>query len=326
MKNNVVLSRELTVLKGAFGAVILEALADPQVVEVMVNADGRVWIDRIGEGRIDTGETLTYSMRDTILKMVANHIGETITKDSPQLSAVLPETGERFQGLCPPVVSAPCFTIRKRPEIIFTLENYVEQGSLTKEKADLLREAVANRKNILVAGGTGSGKTTFVNALLALPDFTQERIVIIEDTPELQCSAVDKVELLTKRTEPPLTMRDLVMTTLRLRPDRIIVGEVRDGSALDMLKAWNTGHPGGIATIHANSAQDALGRLEDLVGEVSAQISYRAIASAIDLVVFMCRTQAGREVREIVAVKGYEGNKYVFENVYPRDTVIGREA
>ncbi|MGB4057240.1 MAG: hypothetical protein WBK77_04070 [Alphaproteobacteria bacterium] len=123
MKNNVVLSRELTVLKGAFGAVILEALADPQVVEVMVNADGRVWIDRIGEGRIDTGETLTYSMRDTILKMVANHIGETITKDSPQLSAVLPETGERFQGLCPPVVSAPCFTIRKRPEIIFTLEN-----------------------------------------------------------------------------------------------------------------------------------------------------------------------------------------------------------
>ncbi|MGB4057241.1 MAG: ATPase, T2SS/T4P/T4SS family [Alphaproteobacteria bacterium] len=186
---------------------------------------------------------------------------------------------------------------------------------MTKEKTDLLREAVANRKNILVAGGTGSGKTTFVNALLALPDFTQERIVIIEDTPELQCSAVDKVELLTKRTEPPLTMRDLVMTTLRLRPDRIIVGEVRDGSALDMLKAWNTGHPGGIATIHANSAQDALGRLEDLVGEVSAQISYRAIASAIDLVVFMCRTQAGREVREIVAVKGYDGNKYVFENV-----------
>ncbi|MFP4465351.1 MAG: ATPase, T2SS/T4P/T4SS family, partial [Alphaproteobacteria bacterium] len=244
MKNRLVLSRELTVLRDAFGPTILEALADTHVVEVMVNTDGKIWVDKIGQGRLDTGAVLDFAKRDTILKMVAHHTGEMITRDNPQLSAVLPDTGERFQGLCSPIVSSPSFTIRKRPEIIFTLEDYIEQGSLTRERAGQLTQAVTDKKNILVVGGTGSGKTTFVNALLALPTFTNERVVIIEDTPELQCSAADKMELLTKRTEPKVTMRDLVMTTLRLRPDRIIVGEVRDGSALDMLKAWNTGHPG----------------------------------------------------------------------------------
>ncbi len=313
MRNNLVLSRELSVLREAFGPTILEALTDAHVVEVMVNVDGKIWIDKIGEGRSDTGASLDYAKRDTILKMVAHHTGEMVTKDNPQLSATLPETGERFQGLCPPIVSAPSFTIRKRPEVIFTLDDYIEQGSLTPDMADQLRQAVVSKKNILVAGGTGSGKTTFVNALPAEPAFTDERVVIIEDTPELQCSAEDKMELLTKRTEPPVTMRSLVMMTLRLRPDRIIVGEVRDGSALDMLKAWNTGHPGGISTIHANSAYDALGRIEDLIGEVSAQVSYRSIASAIDVIVFMCRTAKGREIREIVELKGYENEKYVFE-------------
>ncbi len=313
MKNKVVFGRELRVLRDAFGQTILEALQEPHVVEVMVNADGRIWVDRIGKGREDTGSTLDYARRDTILKMVANHTGEMITRDNPQLSATLPETGERFQGLCPPIVSAPTFTIRKRPEVIFTLENYIEQGRLTQDMAEQLKTAVAEKKNILIAGGTGSGKTTFANALLALPDFINERVILIEDTPELQCSAQDKVELLTKRTEPPVTMRSLVMMTLRLRPDRIIVGEVRDGSALDMLKAWNTGHPGGIATIHANSAHDALGRIEDLVGEVAAQVSHRAIASAIDLVVFMCRTPDGPQIREIIKIKGSENGNYVFE-------------
>ena len=316
MKNNQVLSRELNVLRDAFGPTILEALADKHVVEVMVNADGKIWVDKIGQGRFDTGSVLDFAKRDTILKMVAHHTGEMITRDNPRLSAVLPDTGERFQGLCPPIVSSPSFTIRKRPEVIFTLQDYIDQGSLTKERADQFTKAVENKKNILVVGGTGSGKTTFVNALLALPAFIDERVVIIEDTPELQCSAADKMELLTKRTEPKVTMRDLVMTTLRLRPDRIIVGEVRDGSALDMLKAWNTGHPGGIATIHANSAYDALGRIEDLVGEVSLRVSHRAIASAIDLIVFMCRTSKGREVREIISIEGYENGRYLLKEIF----------
>lgn len=313
MKNKEVLSRELKVLRQSFGEVILNALNDREVVEVMVNADGRVWVDKIGIGREDTGTIISSEARDVILKMVANHIGEMITSDSPQLSATLPETGERFQGICPPVVEASIFTIRKRPEIIFTLEDYVKEDRLSKKFSKRLSQAVIDKKNILIAGGTGSGKTTFANALLAQEDFINGRVILIEDTPELQCSAIDKVELLTKKTEPRVTMRDLVMTSLRMRPDRIIVGEVRDGSALDMLKAWNTGHPGGIATIHANSAIDALGRIEDLVGEVSANISHRSIASAIDLVVFMGKTIKGPEVIDVLEVDGYKKGEYVLK-------------
>lgn len=311
MKNNVVQRRESDVLKNAMGHVILNALDNPSVVEVMVNADGCIWLDHIGQGRENTGSVLSYEKRDAILKLIANHTGETITPQSPQLSATLPQTGERFQGLCPPLVSAPAFTIRKRPEIVFTLDDYLEQGKISHAHKTNLEEAVRARKNILIAGGTGSGKTTFANALLAQEAFCEERIVLIEDTPELQCSALDKISMLTKRTEPPVTMRDLVMTTLRMRPDRIIVGEVRDGSALDMLKAWNTGHPGGIATIHANSAYDALGRIEDLIGEVVQKIPHRAIASAINIIVFMTRSPTGPIVQDVLEVKGYEDGRYI---------------
>ena len=153
MKNNLVLKRELAVLREAFGPIVLEALADKYVVEVMVNADGKIWVDRIGKGREFTGSSLDYARRDTILKMVAHHTGEMITRENPQLSATLPETGERFQGLCPPIVSAPSFTIRKRPQVVFTLDDYIEQGSLTLDAAQVLRRSVEGRKNILIAGG-----------------------------------------------------------------------------------------------------------------------------------------------------------------------------
>jgi Flp pilus assembly CpaF family ATPase len=175
----------------------------------------------------------------------------------------------------------------------------------------VIRRAVVDRKNILVAGGTGSGKTTLVNAILAEPPFKGDRIVIIEDTKELQCPADDKVELLTKNTEPRVTMTDLLRMTLRLRPDRIIIGEVRGPEALAMLKAWNTGHPGGVATIHANSAADALRRIEDLVGEASQLVPRRSIASAVNLVIFIERTSTGRSVRQILRVIEFDGADYV---------------
>lgn len=310
-----VISRNVAALRRSMGDTIQQALDDPGVVEVMINPDGRVWIDRVGAGREDSGARIQISDAESIIRLIADHIGESINKDNPMIAGTLPETGERFQGLLPPITPAPAFTIRKRPEVIFTLKDYVRDKRMTEEQAERLRKAAADKENIIVAGGTGSGKTTLANALLHEQPFKKSRVVLIEDTPELQCSAKDCVELFTKRTEPQVTMAQLVATTLRLRPDRIIIGEVRDGSALDMLKAWNTGHPGGIATLHANSAEDALSRIEDLIGEVSETIPYRSIGSAINLIAYMSRTEEGPTLESIVQVNGYADGKYQLESV-----------
>src|SRR5277367_1878927 len=313
--NAVVAGRKVAALRQAMGPVIAQALADRLVVEVMVNPDGKIWIDKIGEGRSFTGEKLAHDDADRILRLLADHVGEVVTKDRPRISATLPETGERFQGAFMPIVANPAFAIRKRPEIVFTLANYVETGVMTAAMAEALRQAARDRQNLLIAGGTGSGKTTLANAILAEPAFARDRVVLIEDTAELQCSAEDRLEMLTKRTEPAVTMTDLVRDTLRLRPDRIIIGEVRDGSALDLLKAWNTGHPGGLATIHANSALEGLTRLEDLIGEVTQRIPYRAIAQAINILIYIERTLAGRQVRTVSRLIGRTDAGYALEEI-----------
>ena len=309
----IVTDRKVAALRQAMGPVIAGALAERLVVEVMVNPDGRIWVDRIGEGRSWTGEHLAPADADRILRLLADHAGEVVTRDSPRISATLPITGERFQGAFMPLVVSPAFAIRKRPEVVFTLDDYVGQEIITPGQAAVIREAAGDHQNILIVGGTGSGKTTLANAILAEPAFAEDRVILIEDTAELQCSAPDKIQMLTKRTDPPVTMTDLVRDSLRLRPDRIIIGEVRDGSALDLLKAWNTGHPGGLATIHANSAAEGLTRLEDLIGEVTQRIPYRAIAQAINLLVFIARTPAGRQVRTVCRLVGREGDGYVLE-------------
>lgn len=311
----VVSDRKVAALRQAMGPVIAAALADRLVVEVMVNPDGKIWVDKIGEGRSWSGEHLAPADADRILRLLADHAGEVVTRDSPRISATLPQTGERFQGAFMPVVSSPAFAIRKRPEVVFTLAEYVGQGIMTEDQATVIREAAANRQNILIVGGTGSGKTTLANAILAEPAFAQDRVIIIEDTAELQCSADDQIQMLTKRTVPPVTMTDLVRDTLRLRPDRIIIGEVRDGSALDLLKAWNTGHPGGLATIHANSAMEGLTRLEDLIGEVTQRIPYRAIAQAINVIIYIERTVTGRRVKTVSRMVAREGDGYLLDAV-----------
>lgn len=303
--------REREALRSDLGPIIGAALEDPAVVEVMVNPDGKIWLDRLGEGRVWTGEFMKPSDAESVLRLLANHAGEVVNRDRPRVSATLPITGERFQGVFMPLVAAPTFSIRKRPQTIFRLDQYVRDEVMTARQAEVLREAIAGRLNIVVAGGTGSGKTTLLNALLAEDGFAGDRIVIIEDTPELQCSAADHVQLLTKTTEPRVTMADLVRDVMRLRPDRIIGGEVRDGAtALDLLKAWNTGHPGGCTSIHANSPNDALTRLEDLIGEVTERVSQRAIARAVDLVVYIERTPGGRRVRSAIRVLGHDGVGY----------------
>jgi type IV secretion system protein VirB11 len=204
----------------------------------------------------------------------------------------------------PPVSVAPCFSIRKPATRLYTLMDYVADGIMSADTARLLSLAVVDRRNILVAGGTSSGKTTLANALLAEMAHLDERVILIEDTRELQSPAADTVALRTRAGH--VTMADLVRSTLRLRPDRIIVGEVRGPEAIDMLKAWNTGHPGGIATIHANSAASALLRVEQLVQEAVVTVPRRLIADAIDIVVFIAGRGSARRVDAIVRVAGLD--------------------
>ncbi len=292
-------ARKLEGLRQALGPTILQALAEPDVVEILANPDGKVVLDHQGGGRLDSGSSLSPEARDRVIRLVADHVGLTVTRDEPRLAAVLP-SGERFQGFLPPVTSDPAFSIRKRPSRIYSLADYVAQGVLSKAQADHLRRAVAARQNILISGGAGSGKTTLANALLAEPAFRDDRVFLIEDTPELQCSAWDTVAVLTRRGTHPVGVGDLVRDALRMRPDRIVIGEMRDGAAvLETLKAWNTGHPGGLSTLHANSAEETRARLEDLLGEVSARPLDRLLDEAVDLVVHIRRTAEGRRVEAV---------------------------
>jgi P-type conjugative transfer ATPase TrbB len=301
--------RRRAMLRTAMGPDIAMALADPHVVEVMVNPDGVLRLDRLGEGRIDTGVRLEPEQVERIIRLVASHARAEIHGDRPIISAELPphaegRAGERFEGVLPPVALGPCFSIRKPAERLHTLDDYVGDRIMTEEAADLLRAAVRHRLNILIAGGTSSGKTTLANALLAEMAGVDSRVILIEDTRELQCPLPDTVAL---RTRPGVTsMTDLVRSTMRLRPDRIVVGEVRGPEALDMLKAWNTGHPGGIATVHANSAIAALYRIEQLVQEVVVTVPRRLIAEAIDIIVFIAGRGTARRVETIARLAGLD--------------------
>ena len=300
--------RRRAMLRTAMGPTIAAALADPLVIEVMINPDGVLRLDRLGEGRTDTQVRYEPAQVERIIRLVASHSRTEVHAGSPIVSAELPPhgegAGERFEGVLPPVSPAPCFSIRKPATRIYTLLDYVTDGIMSADTARLLSLAVVERRNILVAGGTSSGKTTLANALLAEMAHLDERVIVIEDTRELQSPAADTVALRTRAGV--VTMADLVRSTLRLRPDRIIVGEVRGGEALDMLKAWNTGHPGGIATVHANSATSALYRIEQLVQEAVVTVPRRLIAEAIDMIVFISGRGTARRVDTLARVAGLD--------------------
>lgn len=307
----IVVERKLEALRHALGPAILAALVEPAVVEILVNPDGRLVLDRIGQGREDTTLRLDADACERVIRLVADYVGDPVTREDPRLSGVLPVTGERFQAFLPPVTKGPAFSIRKRPAVIWKLDDYVRDGVMTDRQASVLRLAVSERRNLLISGGTGSGKTTLANALLAEPAFAGDRVFLIEDTPELQCSAWDLVATLTRRFPRPIRVADLVRDALRMRPDRIVVGEMRDGAAaFETLKAWNTGHPGRLSTIHANSPADALSRLEDLIAEVSTTVPRRAIAQAVDVVVQIERNQTGRRVTGIIQIFGQSAEAY----------------
>jgi len=295
-------ARGARMLRTALGPAIARFLEDAAVVEVMLNPDGRIWIDRLSEGLADTGERLSATDGERIVRLVAHHVGAEVHARSPRVSAELPETGERFEGLLPPVVAAPAFAIRKPAVAVFTLDDYVAAGIMSADQAASLRIAVVSRANILVAGGTSTGKTTLTNALLAEVAKTADRVVIIEDTRELQCRAENLVSLRTK--DGVATLSDLVRSSLRLRPDRIPIGEVRGAEALDLLKAWGTGHPGGVGTIHAGTGIGALRRLEQLIQEAVVTVPRALIAETIDLVAVLSGRGSARRLAELARVEG----------------------
>ncbi|NQY74374.1 MAG: P-type conjugative transfer ATPase TrbB [Candidatus Margulisbacteria bacterium] len=300
-------------LNRELGIVISEALKDKEVIEILLNPDGTLWIEKLGKSMKQVG-TVKTSSSEALMRTIATSLNTTIRRDNPILEGELLIDGSRFEGLIPPIVSKPTFTIRKRASKVFSLKEYVASGTMTNEEEQKISEAVIMRKNILVVGSTGSGKTTLTNAIIheIVKIYPDHRIVIIEDTSEIQCAANNSVIL---KTSDLVDMQRLLKATMRLRPDRILVGEVRGGEALSLLKAWNTGHPGGIATVHANSAYGGLIRLEQLVAEISPSPMQHLIAEAIDYVVFIEKTKTGRRIGEIIEVSGYGNGSYIFENV-----------
>ncbi len=286
---------------GQFGA----HLSDPRVLELMLNTDGTMWLERLGEPMRPIG-TMSAPQAESFISTVASTLRSVVTRENPVLECELPLDGSRFEALVPPVVSGPTFTISRRASAVFTLSDYERQGIMTPAQRAAIERAVADRENILVVGGTGTGKTTLANAILAaIVDASPEhRLVIIEDTAEIQCAARNAVLL---RATDTVNMRRLLKATMRLRPDRIIVGEVRGGEALDLLKAWNTGHPGGLCTVHANSARAGLTRLEQLIAEVSQQQMQALIVEAVNVIVSIEKASnpAGRRIREVARVDAF---------------------
>lgn len=304
-------NRYLTMIRTAFGPEILKHMEDDSVIEIMLNPDGKLWIEKLYEGTSFTGHHIPPEQAENMIKLIASFKNNVANQTIPMLSTELPLSASRFQGWLPPVVANPCFTIRKHSSVILTLEDYEKSGTITAAQRKTLTAAVLDKKNIVIAGGTGSGKTTFANALLQILNEEKDRVLILEDLPELQSSVKDLVKMTTSET---VTMRDLVKGSLRMRPDRIIIGEVRDGAALDLLKAWNTGHPGGLCTLHANSGESTPSRLEDLIQEVTVTVPRNLILNAVDLIVFIARDKSGkRRIQSIQALKGFENGKYVLE-------------
>lgn len=303
-------TRNIKRIERDLGADLLKVLHDPRTVEIMLNADGKLWQERLGESMQEIGR-MDANKATSIINSIASYHRKVVSASSPLLEAELPIDGSRFAGQIPPVVSSPTFAIRKKASQVFSLENYVVNGIITELQKAAIIDSVKSHDNIFIVGSTGSGKTTLANAIILEMTrlYPNERVFIIEDTGEIQCSAENYVQY---HTDLNVTMTQLLRTTLRMRPDRIIVGEVRGAEALDLLDAWNTGHAGGVATIHANSSSAGLTRLKSLVtrNQSAPKEIEPLIGEAVQLVIFITRTQTGRKVTELLKVTGYTSGQY----------------
>ncbi len=314
-EHSTVNKRAIEKLRRDLGQLMVDALADPKTVELLLNADGSIWQECLGKPMKHIGY-MSPQRAEAVVKTVAGYHNKTVTRLSPLVEGELPLDGSRFAGQIQPVVQAPTFAIRKRAIAIFTLDEYVQRGIMSALQAAAIRDAVARHRNILVIGGTGSGKTTLVNAIInemVLRDPT-ERVCIIEDTGEIQCSAKNCVQY---HTTLEVTMTMLLKTILRMRPDRILVGEVRGAEALDLLDAWNTGHEGGAATLHANDEMSALTRLKSLItrNEFAPDDIEPLIGEAVHMIVHIARVPEGRRVQGIIEISGYSAGQYITRKI-----------
>lgn len=307
-------SRIYEAIKQALGPEILQLLEDDNVIEILRNANGVLCVERLGSDIEEVMSSLNDRKVESLIRLLASHTNDICNDKNPSLAIKLPYWHARFQALLPPVVSAPSFSIRKHARHVFTLEHYLKSGTLNHEQYEVVIQAVARRENIIISGGCGSGKTTIANALLNEMDKSGHRIITVEDTPELRLVSALGLQIYTK-TAIGYGSQQALKDILRMRPDRIVLGELRDGACLDLIKAWNTGHSGGITTIHANSAELAIKRVESLVAEVSVNVPRELIAQTVNLIIHVTREGSKRVVSEITRMCGFKDQGYIFKTV-----------
>jgi len=303
-------NRLLEFLEDSLGYENMQLLEDDDVIELYVNDDKKVWVDRLSTGREFTGQHMDPMDSMRVIKTVASHMNKIIDIENTIISAELPGSGSRFQGIIPPNVENPCFNIRKKGIKIFTLDDYISSGSLSIQQKEIILQSIKERKNILIVGGTSTGKTTFANAVIDEIAKTKDRLIILEDTREIQSVAEDTLRM---KTSQYVTLLKLFESTMRQRPDRIIVGEIRGGEALSLLIAWNSGHPGGLCTIHSETAEKGLSQLEQYIQIVSVSAQEKLIAQSVNLIIVLKRIGQERKVSEIAEVIGYENGKYILK-------------
>ncbi len=293
-------------------------ILDPDISEIMVNAGSRIFVEKCGQLTAIPGITISEQALCAAVKNIARRLGDDISEAKPILDSRLPD-GSRVAAVLPPCsIDGITLTIRKFNTRHFTMADLIENGTLSANAAEFFREKVVNRQNVLISGGTGSGKTTLLNILAdSIPD--DERILLIEDTAELNIRKTNLVRFETRREQtgmPAVTIRDLLKASLRHRPDRIIVGEVRGGEAFDLLQALNTGHSGSLCTLHANSARQAVARFADCVLQSGIELPHRAIlaniGNSVEFIIHIARSKGRRAVSEIAAVEGFDNERSEF--------------
>jgi len=309
---------------------IEELILDDDISEIMVNPDGRVFTERMGVLTWKDTVHMNQSTLEAAVKSIARQLGDDVSDEKPLLDARLPD-GSRVAAVMPPCsIGGITLTIRKFTARRFTIADLIERGTLTPELAELLERCIRDRKNLLISGGTGTGKTTLLNILA---DFISDddRIVVIEDTAEIHIRKSNLVRFEARREQPDtpaVPIRDLLKASLRHRPDRIIVGEIRGGEAFDLLNALNTGHSGSISTVHANTARGALSRFENLTLQSGVELPHRAIkaniADSLDLLVHINRLQGKRFVSEVLEIRSYqpEADEYELASVFAHESVV----